>query len=152
MSETGRSEPDPVRAGLAGRCPHCGEGRLFAGFLKPARSCDVCGLDYGFADTGDGPVVFVILIIGFLVCGLALWLQVAMEPPLYVHFLIWLPLAVILTLPLMRLLKGVTLTLTYANRAREGRIETPADRGASHAPGKAGEPIDSPSSRTSDDR
>lgn len=123
MSEPSGNEPDPIPAGLKGRCPRCGQGRLFSGFLTPARTCDECGLDYKFADSGDGPAVFVILIIGFIVCGLALWLEVSYDPPLYLHLVLWVPLTVILALPLLRMLKGVMITLTYANKAREGRLE-----------------------------
>ncbi|MER0236854.1 DUF983 domain-containing protein [Fulvimarina sp. MAC8] len=123
MSQSAGNEPEPIPTGLKGRCPRCGEGRLFSGFLTPAKKCDECGLDFHFADSGDGPAVFVILIIGFIVCGLALWLEVAYDPPLILHFVLWVPLTVILALPLLRMLKGVMITLTYANKAREGRLE-----------------------------
>ena len=75
-------EIEPIAAGLKGRCPRCGEGRLFSSFLTVGKSCGVCGLDYSFADAGDGPAVFVILIIGFVVVGLALWMEVTLNPPL----------------------------------------------------------------------
>ncbi|MBO6719011.1 MAG: DUF983 domain-containing protein [Rhizobiaceae bacterium] len=114
---------DPVRAGLGGRCPRCGEGRLFSGFLAVGKACGVCGLDYGFADAGDGPAVFVILIIGFIVVGLALWMEISLNPPLVVHFLIWIPLAIVLCLTALRLMKGVLLTLQYRNKAAEGRLD-----------------------------
>lgn len=113
---------DPVKAGLSGRCPRCGEGRLFSGFLTVGKRCGVCGLDYGFADAGDGPAVFVILIIGFIVVGLALWMEISLNPPLVVHFLIWIPLAVVLCLTALRLMKGVLITLQYRNKAAEGRL------------------------------
>ena len=114
---------DPINAGLSGRCPRCGEGRLFSGFLTIGKNCGVCGLDYGFADAGDGPAVFVILIIGFIVVGLALWMEVSLNPPLLVHFLIWIPLAIVLCLTALRLIKGVLIALQYRNRAEEGRLE-----------------------------
>ena len=114
---------DPINAGLSGRCPRCGEGRLFSGFLTIGKNCGVCGLDYGFADAGDGPAVFVILIIGFIVVGLALWIEVSLNPPLLVHFLIWIPLAIVLCLTALRLMKGVLITLQYRNKAAEGRLE-----------------------------
>ena len=62
----------PIRTGLACRCPRCGQGRLFQGFLNLRPRCDNCGLDYAFADAGDGPAVFIILIAGFIVVGCAL--------------------------------------------------------------------------------
>lgn len=116
---------EPIRAGLAGRCPRCGEGRLFSGFLAVAEGCGVCGLDYSFADAGDGPAVFVILIIGFVVVGLALWMEVTLSPPLWLHFLLWVPLTIVLALTALRLIKGILITLQYRNKAAEGRLDQP---------------------------
>lgn len=116
---------EPISAGLRGRCPRCGEGKLFAGFLTVGRQCANCRLDYGFADAGDGPAVFVILIIGFVVVGLALWLEVTASPPLWLHLVLWIPLAVVLGLTALRLMKGVLITLQYANKASEGRLDRP---------------------------
>lgn len=113
----------PVRAGLAGCCPRCGEGRLFGGFLAMRERCDVCGLDYAFADCGDGPAAFVILLVGFVVVGLALDVEVTYQPPLGLHFLVWVPLAVGLSLVAMHLAKGVLITLQYAYKAAEGRLD-----------------------------
>ncbi|MBO0904589.1 DUF983 domain-containing protein [Jiella sonneratiae] len=124
------AETDPVKAATRGRCPRCGEGRLFAGFLSLRPRCGNCGLDYDFADAGDGPAVFVILIIGFVVCGLALWLEVSVSPPLWVHFLLWIPLTFVLCLPLLRLLKGTMIGLQYRNRAAEGRLDGRGDGSA----------------------
>ncbi len=114
---------DPVSAGLRGNCPRCGQGRLFSGFLSVGKSCANCRLDYDFADAGDGPAVFVILIIGFVVVGLALWLEVSFGPPLWVHFMLWIPLAVVLCLTALRLIKGVLINLQYANKAAQGKLE-----------------------------
>lgn len=114
---------DPVKAGLAGRCPRCGEGRLFKGFLSVGERCGNCRLDYSFADAGDGPAVFVILIIGFVVVGLALWMEVSVNPPLWVHFLLWIPLTLVLGLTALRLIKGLLIVLQYRNKAAEGRID-----------------------------
>ncbi|EKF41338.1 hypothetical protein NA8A_15841 [Nitratireductor indicus C115] len=114
---------DPVSAGLGGRCPRCGEGRLFSGFLTVGRGCSNCGLDYSFADAGDGPAVFVILIIGFIVVGLALWMEVSFNPPLWLHFLLWIPLTLVLSLVSLRLIKGLLIALQYRNRAEEGKLD-----------------------------
>ena len=114
---------DPVRAGLACACPRCGQGKLFDGLVKIRPQCRSCGLDYSFADAGDGPAVFVILIIGFIIVGLALWVEVTLSPPLWLHLLIWIPLALVLCLTALRLIKGVLLTLQYANKAAEGRLD-----------------------------
>ena len=114
---------DPVRAGLAGACPRCGSGGLFEGYLATKPRCPACGLDYGFADAGDGPAVFVILIIGFVVVGLALWTELSFSPPLWLHLLLWIPLTLILSLALLRMLKGVLINLQYKHQAREGAID-----------------------------
>ena len=114
---------DPFRAGMTGRCPRCGEGRLFKGYLTLPPRCSVCGLDNSFADAGDGPAVFVILIIGFVVVGLALWLEVNHSPPIWLHFILWIPLTLILCLSALRIFKGVLITLQYRNKASEGRLE-----------------------------
>jgi uncharacterized protein (DUF983 family) len=116
---------EPVAAGLKGHCPRCGEGRLFSGFLTVGKRCGNCGLDYSFADAGDGPAVFVILLIGFLVVGLALWMEVSYGPPLWLHMLLWIPLTVVSSLVALRLIKGVLITLQYRNKAAEGRIDRP---------------------------
>jgi uncharacterized protein (DUF983 family) len=116
---------EPFSAGLKGRCPRCGEGRLFQGYLKLKPRCGVCGLDYQFADSADGPAVFVMLIIGFIIVGLALYVEVSYGPPLWVHFLLWLPLTLILCLPTLRILKGVMIALQYSNKAEQGRLDQP---------------------------
>jgi uncharacterized protein (DUF983 family) len=114
---------DPIMTGLRGHCPRCGQGKLFDGYLKIKPRCSACGLDYAFADSGDGPVVFVLLIVGFIVTGAALWAEVNFSPPLWLHFILWLPLALILGLALTRMLKGVLVALQYRNNARPGEID-----------------------------
>jgi uncharacterized protein (DUF983 family) len=113
---------DPVSAGLSGHCPRCGEGRLFDGFVRLAPNCRACGLDYDFADSGDGPAVFVILIAGFVIVGLALWTQITYEPPIWVLLAIFLPLTVIVCLAMLRPLKGLMIGLQFRNKAEEGRL------------------------------
>lgn len=113
--------PNPLLAGLAGRCPNCGEGDLFAGFLKVTPRCEACGYDLAKADSGDGPAVFVILIAGFLVAFGALFTEFALHPPVWVHLVIWLPLTLILSLGLLRPLKGLMLAAQFANKASEAR-------------------------------
>ena len=102
-----RANLSVLTTGLSGRCPRCGRGRLFKGFLSVARRCESCGLDFGFADAGDGPAVFVTLIAGFFVLGLALVVDVEYEPPLWVHFVVFLPLTLVVCLGLLRPLKGL---------------------------------------------
>lgn len=113
----------PYATGLAGRCPRCGEGPLFNGFLTVAPNCKVCGLDLKFADAGDGPAVFVTLLAGIVVLGLALWTELEFEPPIWVHLVIFLPLTLIVCLGMLRPLKGVLIALQYRNKAEQGRFE-----------------------------
>ena len=120
---------DPVTTGLRGHCPRCGQGKLFDGYLKLKPRCAACGLDYSFIDAGDGPVVFVLLIVGFIVVGAALWMEVSYSPPLWLHFILWIPLAIGLGLALTRMLKGVLVALQYRNNARPGEIDRGSDRG-----------------------
>jgi uncharacterized protein (DUF983 family) len=116
-----RSPPPPVSTGLRGRCPRCGQGRLFSGFLAVRPSCESCGLDFAFADSGDGPAFFVMSIVGIVVVALALWTEFTYEPPLWVHAALWLPLSTILSLGMVRPLKGLMVAVQYANKAEEGR-------------------------------
>lgn len=94
---------------------------MFSGFLRIAPSCDVCELDYGFADAGDGPAVFVMFIAGFAVVIPALLVEVAFSPPVWLHLLIWLPLTVAVCVALLRPFKGVLFALQYRHKAEEGR-------------------------------
>jgi uncharacterized protein (DUF983 family) len=113
----------PLRAALLGKCPRCGQGKLFDGFLTLAPACDKCGLDYGFADAGDGPAVFVTLLAGFVVLGLALWVELVFEPPFWVHIVIFLPLTVVVCLGMLRPLKAVMVAAQFHHRAEQGRLE-----------------------------
>lgn len=113
----------PYSTGLSGRCPRCGEGRLFRGFLTVAPACEHCGLDFSFADAGDGPAVFVTLFAGFLVLGMALWVELVYEPPFWVHLLVFAPLTLIVCLGILRPLKGLLVAMQYANKAEQGRLE-----------------------------
>jgi uncharacterized protein (DUF983 family) len=108
-------------AGLAARCPNCGEGALFDGFLKVASACPACGYDLSAADSGDGPAVFIILIVGFVVAFAALITEFTIHPPMWVHLAVWLPLTLALSLGLMRPLKGVLLASQFMNKASEAR-------------------------------
>ena len=113
---------DPVRAGLSGSCPRCGSGRLFSGFLTVAPRCSSCGLDNGFADAGDGPAVFVILILGFIVTGLALVVETAFSPPLFVHMIVWTPLIIAGSIWSLRFMKAMMIALQFRTNAGEGRL------------------------------
>ena len=97
---------------------------MFAGLLKPARSCRSCGLDYSFFDTGDGPAVFVILILGFVVLGLALAIEAAFTLPIWLHIAIWTVVIVGSCLWALRFGKGVMIALQYKTGAQQGRMKS----------------------------
>jgi uncharacterized protein (DUF983 family) len=114
--------PRAMRAGLLCRCPRCGRGKLFAGFLTPRPRCEVCGLDYGFADSGDGPAVFIMFFAGFIVVGAALVTEALYHPPYWVHAALWVPLSLIVTLGPLRPMKGMMIALQYFHKAAESRF------------------------------
>lgn len=118
---------NPVTSGLSGRCPRCGQGKLFNGFLSVKKACSACGLDYSFADSGDGPAVFVIMLVGFVVVGLVLFVELSFQPPIWLHLLLWLPLTVALAAAVLRPLKGLMIALQFRHKAEEGRLDNPDD-------------------------
>ncbi len=112
----------PVMRGLAGRCPRCGKGRLFEGFLTLRPRCESCGLDFSFADAADGPAFFVMFFSGFIVAGSALAVEALYSPPFWVHAVLWIPLILITTLVPLRPVKGLLIALQYHHKAAEGRL------------------------------
>lgn len=103
------------------RCPRCGEGPLFRSYLKVASRCESCGLDLEFADSGDGPAIFIIFVVGFIVVAGALIVDVLFHPPVFVHLIVWLPTTVILCLALLPPFKATMVALQYRHDAKEGR-------------------------------
>src|SRR5262245_64201654 len=103
----------PLLCGLKGRCPRCGQGALFAGGLALKDACGQCGLSYAFADSGDGPAVFAIFILGFLVLGGALLVEFRLEPPLWVHVALWGILTPLLAFGLLSVVKGSLTALHF---------------------------------------
>ncbi len=116
------SGPNPAKVAFRGLCPRCGARTLFAGLAGFAPKCRGCGLDFAGFNVGDGPAAFLIFIVGGLTVGLAIWVELSASPPWWLHVLLWLPFATILTIGLLRLSKGLLLALEYKHRAREGRI------------------------------
>jgi uncharacterized protein (DUF983 family) len=109
-------------AGLSCACPRCGKGKLFQGFLTVRPRCEACVLDYSFADSGDGPAVFIMFFAGFVVVGAALVTEVVYRPPFWVHAVLWLPLILIVTLGPLRPMKGLMIALQYHHQAAESRF------------------------------
>jgi uncharacterized protein (DUF983 family) len=108
--------PSALQAALKGACPRCGRGRLFAGFLTLAPACTVCGLDLSSADSGDGPAVFLIFIVGTIAVVLAIWLEVALAPPLWVHAVVSGLVVMALSLLLLRPAKALMVALQWRHR------------------------------------
>jgi len=105
------------KAGLTCRCPRCGEGALFDGYLTVAAACSQCGLDYSKHDSGDGPAVFVTFLVGIVVVALALIVEVVFSPPIWLHLMIWITVILAASLALLRPFKGVLVALQYKHRA-----------------------------------
>lgn len=110
-------------SGLRCRCPRCGKGPLFSAYLKIAPACTVCGLDYGFADAGDGPAVFVVLVAGAIIAAGAAIVELTFHPPYWMHLVIWLPVTVGLCLALLPPFKATLFALQYRHDAGEGRLQ-----------------------------
>jgi len=96
---------------------------MFRTFLDVAPTCDHCGLDFKFADAGDGPAVFVTLFAGFLLLGMALFVQMTFEPPVWLLMLIFAPITLLVCIGMLRPLKGLLIALQYRNKAEQGRLE-----------------------------
>jgi len=112
-------QPGLVPAALFGLCPRCGSRTLFAGLTKFAPRCRVCGLDIESYNVGDGPAAFLTLIIGALVVGLALWLELSVHPPFWVHIILWVPITTAAVIWGLRAGKAALLAVEHQRRARE---------------------------------
>jgi uncharacterized protein (DUF983 family) len=108
--------------GLACKCPRCGKGKLYAGFLTLAPRCERCGLDYAFIDTGDGPAIFIIMLAGGIVVACALIVEVKYQPPYWLHAVLWLPLILATTLLPLRAMKSLLIALQFHHKAAPGRL------------------------------
>ena len=108
--------------GLACKCPRCGRGKLYAGFLDLRPNCEACRLNYAFIDTGDGPAVFIIMIAGAIVVGCALIVEVKYQPPFWLHAVLWLPLILATTLLPLRAMKSLLIALQFHHKAAPGQL------------------------------
>lgn len=112
----------PALAGAIGHCPRCGKGALFKRGLVLRDRCPSCNLDYAFVDTGDGPAVFAILLLGFLVLGMALIAEFKFGVPVWFHVIAWGLLTPLLAILVLRGLKGLLIGLQYRNKAELGQL------------------------------
>jgi uncharacterized protein (DUF983 family) len=108
--------------GLSCKCPRCGNGKLFAGFLTLRPKCELCALDYAFIDTGDGPAIFIIMLAGAIVVACALLVEVKYSPPFWLHAALWLPLILVTTLLPLRSMKALLIALQFHHKAAPGRL------------------------------
>jgi len=120
-AETMPTVTESAMRGIACRCPRCGRGKLYAGFLTLAPRCNACGLDYAFIDAGDGPAIFVIMIAGAIVVACALIVEVKYQPPFWLHAVLWLPLIAATTLLPLRSMKSLLIALQFHHKAAEGQ-------------------------------
>ncbi|MDF2997901.1 MAG: hypothetical protein K0R27_3538 [Xanthobacteraceae bacterium] len=120
-AETRWPKLSPAETGIRGRCPRCGQGRLFRGFLTLAPRCESCGLDYSFADPADGPAFFVICFGCIPAVVFGLWIEVAFQAPYWVHLVTTLPFLLLTCVPPLRPLKGWLVASQYYYKAEEGQ-------------------------------
>lgn len=123
MNDNYYPELSPFTTGLAGKCPRCGRGKLFDGYLSVAKSCQSCGLSYVFADSGDGAAWFVMLFTCVVGVGSILGFEIAYAPPFWTHFLLAIPVLILMPLILLRPVKGFLLCQQWITKAREGQVE-----------------------------
>lgn len=109
----------PVETGVRGLCPRCGKGHIFRGFLTVRENCEVCGLDYSFADPADGPAVFVQLFACVPGVIFIIMLEILSRPPLWVHIAVGIPVLILTTILPMRPIKGWLVAAQYINKAQE---------------------------------
>ena len=105
-----------MRRGFAHKCPACGEGQLYKSYLKVVDNCPKCGEDLSHHQADDAPPYFTILIVGHIIGGGILWLETHYAPDTWVHWAIWLPLLLVLTLGLLPRIKGALVGLQWAFR------------------------------------
>lgn len=113
----------PYAAGLGGKCPRCGQGKLFRNFLGLKDRCDICDLDYAQADAGDGPAVFIMFIVGFVAVAVAFIARFVWFAPILAAFAISGFVAIALSLALLRPFKATLIALQYRHKAEEGRLQ-----------------------------
>jgi uncharacterized protein (DUF983 family) len=124
------SAVSPFKAAIQCRCPRCGQGRLYKGTfnLDLEEKCASCNLSYRFIDTGDGPAVFVIMLLGLVILGAALIVEFTLHPPIWVHGLIWVPATLVLALGMLRPLKALLVALQFRHKATHGLLHEGSER------------------------
>ena len=121
IDESGRQWPrrPAHETGVRGRCPRCGEGHIFDGFLTVRDHCEVCALDYSYADPADGPAVFVQLFACVPGVIFIVMLEILARPGLWVHLAVGVPVLILTTVLPIRPIKGWLIAAQFTNRAQE---------------------------------
>src|SRR5215475_5747401 len=122
MNDTLPTVTESALRGIGCKCPRCGKGKIYSGFLTLRPSCEACGLDFAFMDSGDGPAIFMIMIAGAIVVSAALIVDIKYQPPFWLHAALWLPLILITTVLPLRSMKSLLIALQYHHKAAEGRL------------------------------
>lgn len=117
--------PTPVAAALKGLCPRCGATGLFHSWLDFADRCKVCGLDYSAFNVGDGPAAILTLVLGGLIVGIAITIQLAWGPPIWLQLIVWLPITVVGVVGSLRIAKAALLGSEFRTAAHEGHLAPP---------------------------
>ena len=116
-----------IRRGLSHRCPNCGEGHLFRGFLTIRTPCEVCGTDNTVYPSDDFPPYLTILAVGHVIIPAFMWVDFTYAPSLWLQAAVWLPATVLLCLALLPSMKGATVGLCWATHLiREDPPRQPA--------------------------
>jgi uncharacterized protein (DUF983 family) len=105
-----------IKRGFRGRCPRCGQGKLFGAFLKVDSNCSACGLDFTPHRADDLPAYLVIVIVGHIVVPTALFIETDYSPPVWLQLAIYLPLTLVLSLALLQPVKGAVVGIQWALR------------------------------------
>jgi len=105
-----------MRRGLRGRCPRCGEGKLFRAFLKTRDHCAACGQDFTAHRADDLPAYLVIVIVGHIIVPMILWIETDYAPPVLLQLAIYLPVTLVAALLLIQPVKGAVVGLQWAFR------------------------------------
>jgi len=129
MTEPERPRLSPMKTGVRARCPRCGEGPLFKGYLSLRESCPACDLSYAYADPADGPAFFGMSLVGLVGMVLFMWFEFTVHPPVWVHFVVTMPLLALGCIAVLRPLKGWLVAEQYVHKAAEAEWDSVGGHG-----------------------
>jgi uncharacterized protein (DUF983 family) len=129
MTEPERPRLSPMKTGVRGRCPRCGQGPMFKGYLSLREDCPACGLSYAFADPADGPAFFGMSLVGLVGMVLFMWFEFTVHPPVWVHMVVTMPLLALGCIGVLRPLKGWLVAEQYVHKAAEAEWDSVGGHG-----------------------